>query len=90
MVGVEIVADRATKASLPGAANATVEIRRTAMENGLLIGGRRLNGGAFGEFLMLTPALIINEAEVTEIVERLDITLATVTKRLQAAGYLSA
>lgn len=90
MVGVEIVADRATKASLPGAANATGEIRRVAMENGLLIGGRRLNGGAFGEFLMLTPALIITEAEVTEIVERLDTTLATVTKRLQAAGYLSA
>lgn len=90
MIGVEIVADKVTKASLPGVANATVEIRRTAMENGLLIGGRRLNGGAFGEFLMLTPALIINDAEVTEIVERLDITLAAVTKRLQAAGHLSA
>ncbi|WP_020113390.1 aminotransferase family protein [Rhodococcus sp. 114MFTsu3.1] len=89
MVGVEIVADRATKASLPGSANATVEIRRTAMENGLLIGGRRLNGGAFGEFLMLTPALIITEAEIAEIVDRLDITLGAVTKRLQAAGYIS-
>ncbi|OZF07840.1 hypothetical protein CH300_05350 [Rhodococcus sp. 15-1154-1] len=90
MLGVELVADPLTKASLPSAADATGEVRRVAMDNGLLIGGRRLNGGAFGEFLMLTPALTITEPEVEEIVDRLDVTLEIVSKRLQSAGYLTA
>lgn len=90
MLGVEIVADRATKRAFPQEADAAGELRRVAMENGLLIGGRRLNGGAFGEYLLLTPALIITSAEAHEIVERLDTTMDIVTKRLEAGGFLDA
>ena len=89
MIGLEIVADRETQRSFSDAVGVTTQLRRTAMDHGLLIGGRRLNGGAFGEFLMLTPALIIGESEVQEIIERLDLTFAAVTKELQQAGHLA-
>jgi adenosylmethionine-8-amino-7-oxononanoate aminotransferase len=88
MIGLELVVDRATKQTFSGAANVSANLRRVAMDHGLLIGGRRLNGGAFGEFLMLTPALIIGDSEVDEILHRLDAAFADVTKQLIADGHL--
>lgn len=89
MLGVELVADRSTKRAFDAQADASGRVRRVAMDNGLLIGGRRLNGGAFGEYLMLTPALILTEDDVADIVARLDKTLAEVTSSLAAAGHFS-
>jgi len=88
MIGLELVVDRETKQTFSGAANVSANLRRTAMDHGLLIGGRRLNGGAFGEFLMLTPALIIGDVEIDEIIERLDVTFSDVTKQLVEGGHL--
>ncbi|MFJ9565261.1 aspartate aminotransferase family protein [Streptomyces fuscichromogenes] len=88
MLGVELVSDRDAKTAFPGAADASGRVRRVAMRNGLLIGGRRLNGGAFGEFLMLTPALIITPDDIEEMVQRLDLTLKQVTENLHADGFL--
>ncbi|MFF5138203.1 aspartate aminotransferase family protein [Streptomyces sp. NPDC013157] len=90
MCGIEIVADRQTKRPFPGAARAAIEFRRIAMENGLLIGGRRMNNGAFGEYLMLTPALIITPEQVDSIVSRIDKTFGLLTDQLHAHGFLKA
>ncbi|MFC9223808.1 aspartate aminotransferase family protein [Streptomyces hygroscopicus] len=90
MLGLELVADRETKAAFSAEENVSAEFRRIAMDNGLLIGGRRLNGGAFGEYLMMTPALIITRTEVDEIIERLDTTFAKLTEQLHVLGHLSA
>lgn len=89
MIGLELVTDRQTKQAFSGEANVSLRLRAAAQDHGLLIGGRRLNGGAFGEFLMLTPALIITEREIDEIITRLDSTFEAVTKELQALGHLS-
>ncbi|MGW5698331.1 aminotransferase class III-fold pyridoxal phosphate-dependent enzyme, partial [Streptomyces asiaticus] len=88
MLGVELVSDREARTAFPGAADVSGRVRKVAMQNGLLIGGRRLNGGAFGEFLMLTPALIISPDVVEELVERLDLTLEQVTEVLRVEGFL--
>ncbi|MFF7986916.1 aspartate aminotransferase family protein [Streptomyces sp. NPDC007901] len=90
MCGIEIVADRQTKRPFPGTARAAIEFRRIAMENGLLIGGRRMNNGAFGEYLMLTPALIITPEQVDSIVSRIDKTFGLLTDQLHAHGFLKA
>lgn len=88
LVGIELVADRAQKRALPEEAAAATEIRRVAMENGLLIGGRRLNGGAFGEFLLMTPALTITDEEIDRLLERFDTTLTSVEKKFIDRGWL--
>jgi len=88
MLGVEIVADRQTKSAFPAAAKASLEFRRIAMENGLLIGGRRMNNGAFGEYLLLTPALIITPEQVDDIVGRVDKTFGILTDQLHSQGFL--
>lgn len=87
MLGLELVQDRDTKQAFPGSANASGLFRRLAMNHGLLIGGRRLNNGAFGEFLLMTPALILESDDVNDLVQRLDRTFADVTSSLQADGY---
>lgn len=89
MVGIELVADRSTKQSLPDEAAAAAEIRRVGMQNGLLIGGRRLNGGAFGEYLMMTPALTITDDEIDRLLERLDVTLSEVERNFLDRGWLA-
>lgn len=89
MLGIELVADRARKVPLPAEAHAALEIRRVAMDNGLLVAGRRLNGGAYGEFLMMTPALTITDEEIDRLVERFDTTLSVVEKQFIKRGWLS-
>lgn len=84
MIGLELVSDKETKRPFSERAAAAVTLRRLALENGLMIGGRRLNGGSFGEFLMLTPALTINSSEVDEICERMDSTFAMFTEHMRS------
>lgn len=88
MLGIELVADRASKTSFPGHAGAAVAVRRAGMDNGLLIGGRRLNGGAFGEFMLMTPALTITDNEVDELLDRFDRTLTDVERDFASQGFL--
>lgn len=86
MLGIELVANRETKASFGADAAAAVAVRRAGMDNGLLIGGRRLNGGAFGEFMLMTPALTITDSEVDELLDRFDRTLGDVEHDFAARG----
>jgi adenosylmethionine-8-amino-7-oxononanoate aminotransferase len=90
MVGIELVQDRESKRAFPAEAKASLEFRRIAMDHGLLIGGRRMNNGAFGEYLMVTPALVITPAQVEDIVDRMEKTLGVLTDQLHSEGFLSA
>jgi adenosylmethionine-8-amino-7-oxononanoate aminotransferase len=67
--GVELVADRDTKARFPGGAAAAVECAR---RQGLLI--YPAGDGTLDAFLV-APPLTISESEIDEIVQRLDRTL---------------
>ena len=68
LLAVEIVADPATKKMFPPEADAIARIRARCMENGLILLARRVAGGRYGEWLMVCPPLIIDEAQIGELV----------------------
>jgi adenosylmethionine-8-amino-7-oxononanoate aminotransferase len=82
---IEIVADKATKAMLPRERDAPREISDLAFAEGLLIYARRTAGGQFGDWLMMTPPLITETADVDEIVERLARALRAYERELRLA-----
>lgn len=64
--GLEIVADKAAKESFPPAAKAAATVAAKALEAGLIV--RALPGDAVG----ICPPLIITEAEVDDLFDRLE------------------
>lgn len=65
---VEIVSDRETKATFPAEINAVERIIALALERGLMLYTRRTAAGRYGEWLMLTPPLIVTSQDIEEIV----------------------
>ncbi|WP_420405396.1 aspartate aminotransferase family protein [Nisaea sp.] len=74
---IEIVTDRETKRIPPASLLASSRLTEIGMENGLLLYSRRTANGKYGEWLMVTPPLIVTEQEIDEIAERLARTLQT-------------
>lgn len=68
---IELVADPETKAKFPPERDVTAELGRMALEEGLLIYARRTFGGRFGDWLMMTPPLIVTDGELGEMTEKL-------------------
>lgn len=69
-VGVEFVADRATKATLDPAMKVHAKLKSTAMQNGLLIypmGGTV--DGVHGDHVLFAPPFICTERDIDRIVE---------------------
>jgi len=70
-VGVELVADRSTKATLDPARKTHAKFKARAKENGLLLypmGGTV--DGVRGDHVLLAPPFIANEADIGRIVDR--------------------
>ena len=71
-VGIELVADRASKAPLDPDLAVHAQLKKAAMAEGLMIypmGGSI--DGRYGDHVLLAPPFIIAEAELDELVERL-------------------
>lgn len=75
LLAVEIVADKATRASFTGIV-APDRLRAIGLRHGLLLYSRRTNDGEFGDWVMLTPPLTITEPELDDLVERFELTIA--------------
>jgi adenosylmethionine-8-amino-7-oxononanoate aminotransferase len=72
LVGVELVADRDTRAPFPRTARITEAIVRAARERGLLVySGTGNANGVDGDTILLGPPFIITDAELDQVVERL-------------------
>lgn len=70
-LGVELVADRGTKATFDPALKLHLAVKREAMARGLIcypMGGTI--DGRLGDHLLLAPPFIINEMHVTDIVDK--------------------
>jgi adenosylmethionine-8-amino-7-oxononanoate aminotransferase len=81
MVGVELVAERATKAPFPRAARLVEGIVRYAREHGLLLySGTGNANGVDGDIVLLGPPFVVTDAELARIAdglrEALDATVA--------------
>lgn len=71
-VGLELVHDRASKAPFPAAAKLHAQVKKQAMQLGLMVypmGGTV--DGLVGDHVLLAPPFISSEAEIDEIVRRL-------------------
>jgi adenosylmethionine-8-amino-7-oxononanoate aminotransferase len=75
-VGVELVADRQTKATFDPAKKLHVKVKSRAFANGLLcypMGGTI--DGQHGDHVLLAPPFIVSEADIETIVERLALSI---------------
>jgi adenosylmethionine-8-amino-7-oxononanoate aminotransferase len=71
-MGVELVADRATKATFDPDGKLHARVKKRAMANGLLVypmGGTI--DGRHGDHVLLAPPFIVTDADLQQIVERL-------------------
>ncbi len=64
---IEIVADKTTKAPFPPARKAIARIVELGLDRGLLLYSRSTAGGRYGEWLMITPPLIVTDAQLDEM-----------------------
>jgi adenosylmethionine-8-amino-7-oxononanoate aminotransferase len=70
LVGVELVADRATRAPFPRTARVAERAVATARERGLLLyWSTGCADGTEGDLVLLGPPLVVSDAEVDELVE---------------------
>lgn len=76
LLAIELVADQETKARLPLELNAPSLFQKLALQRGLAVYCRRTSYGDYGDWLMITPPLIVTSDQVIEIVEGLAGTLA--------------
>lgn len=88
LMAIEIVADKESKAMIPAERQAVYRIMELGIARGLLLYSRRTANGKFGEWLMMTPPLIITEAQVDEMVGLLTETLDAYTAELRVAGVV--
>ncbi|MBC7134926.1 MAG: aminotransferase class III-fold pyridoxal phosphate-dependent enzyme, partial [Oceanibaculum nanhaiense] len=78
-IGIELVADRATKQTFDPKLGLHNKIRLKAMEEGLMCyPGAGTVDGTHGTHILLAPPFIIDESHIAEIVEKLDRTLTAV------------
>jgi adenosylmethionine-8-amino-7-oxononanoate aminotransferase len=72
-LGLEIVEDRETKTPFDPALKLAAKFKKQAFENGLIcypMSGTR--DGQIGDHILLAPPFIISDAEMTELVDKLD------------------
>jgi adenosylmethionine-8-amino-7-oxononanoate aminotransferase len=78
--GLELVADRETRASFPRADRITERVVKEARTNGLLVyPGTGMADGTNGDAIVLGPPFVVTDAELEMIVDRLAAALDAVT-----------
>ena len=82
LLAVELVLDRDRRTVPPARMGLTDRVRAAALDHGLLIYGRRTNDGVFGEWLMISPPLVVSGAEVDELLDKLDATLRSIRQTM--------
>ncbi|HJS26267.1 MAG TPA: aminotransferase class III-fold pyridoxal phosphate-dependent enzyme, partial [Actinomycetota bacterium] len=78
MIGVELVADRETKAPFPRSAQVTERVVAAARDSGLLLYSSTGHVDGDGDLVMLGPPFVISDEECDLVVERLASAIAAV------------
>ncbi len=86
LTAFELMADRQTKAPLPADLNAHARLVDIAYDQGLIIYSRRTRGGASGDHFLVCPPMIVDEAQIDEIADLLDRSLATFMSEIPDAA----
>ncbi len=88
LLALELVANKSTKAMIPGATPAPARFNAQAAEHGLSVYSRRTNRGTDGDWVMISPALIVTEDEIDMIVTGLEKTVGGLEAELRREGVL--
>lgn len=88
MMAIEYVRNKTTKEVFSADIYASDRIRQIGVENGLMLYSRRQNGGRYGEWSVICPPLIITEAQIDDMAERLQRTIASFVDEMVRAGEL--
>lgn len=86
LTAIEIVSDKAKRSQLPIAFNAPARLTEHGLKHGIALYNRRANLGAFGDLQMITPPLTITEAEIDELAELLEKSLADLADEVTRKG----
>jgi len=76
LLAFELVADRETMQPLPAGLNAHARLVEIAYAKGLIIYSRRTRGGLEGDHFLVCPPMIVDEAQIEEIMALLTDSLA--------------
>jgi adenosylmethionine-8-amino-7-oxononanoate aminotransferase len=71
LLAIELVSDPATLARFPAELDPGAVVRRHGLDRGLLLYSRRQNAGRFGDWLLVAPPLVIDEAGCGELLSGL-------------------
>jgi adenosylmethionine-8-amino-7-oxononanoate aminotransferase len=88
LMAIEIVMNKETKEIPPAERMAVNRIAELGAKRGLLLYTRRTANGKFGEWIMISPPLIVTAAEIEEIVLLLGETLREYEAELRAAKLI--
>jgi hypothetical protein len=81
MVGIELVADRETRAPVPRADRVAERVVRAARDNGLLLyPGTGLADGTDGDAILLGPPFVVTEAELVALADGLAAAIEVATR----------
>ena len=87
MVGIELVADRATRRPFPRAARLTEAIVRRARDAGVLVySGTGNANGVDGDTILLGPPFVVTPAELERIVESVALAVEAATAEVAATA----
>ena len=75
-MAIELVADKSSKRMLPPELVAPARLGAVALEEGLALYSRRTSHGKFGDWVMITPPLIIDATQVDELLGLLERAIA--------------
>ena len=86
LLAFELVADRETMAPLPRALNAYTRLVDLAYDRGLILYSRRTRGGRIGDHFLVCPPLIVTEAGIDEILDKLTAALTEFAGEMAGGG----
>jgi adenosylmethionine-8-amino-7-oxononanoate aminotransferase len=86
LLAIELVSDPATLGRFPAEVDPGAIVRRHGLDHGLLLYSRRQNAGRFGDWLLIAPPLVIEEAGCDELLSGLRATLDDAAAELLDVG----
>ena len=82
LLAIELVADPVTLDRFPADVDPGAVVRRHGFDHGLLLYSRRQNAGRFGDWLLIAPPLVIDQAGCDELLDGLTASLADAESEL--------
>ena len=82
LLATELVRDKESALPFGPEVDPALVVRRHAADHGLLLYARRMNSGRFGDWILVTPPLVIDEGEAEELIDRLEEAIADAAREL--------